>query len=1039
VRSRPAPLLLVLLVFLPGLAFGQVTVDTSEIAGLVLDATGARIGGATITLADPARGRERTLQTGPDGSYRFTLLPPTRYRLTIEQRGFERLVLDDVAALVGTAARVDVTLKVAGVAVQVDVAATPPPLDPNRVQLASVVVAQQLEQLPINGRNYLDFAQLTPGVTDSTTLVDQADFRTPTAPASGLSFAGGNGRGNTITLDGVPNNGATGNFRPSVPQEAVQEFQVNRSGYTAEIGGSVGGAINIVTRSGTNTAHGSAFLLARDRALQSANYFDPGDSAYRRWQLGASAGGALKASRTFYFGAFERLDRDESVFVPILDDPGVLDRLTSGQTDLVRALGASGVPALAGLGAALQSALTPTTNPSVKPLFSANSGVFPFAGTNTQATVRLDHRLTPSQLLTARANVTRERLENTRLGALAGFNHGSASGWTDGTVVVADNLVLSDRWLAVARGAFSISRFNIAPNDSIGPELLINGYGTFGRDYLYPLRQRERYFDLQGTLSYIRPRHMLKFGGDFNPVSARVDIETFFGGRFIFGEFIPLGGLIGAFSGDPGFAPALRAQLVAAGQPGAAAAIDAPITALQSFALGLPVAYIQAFGSTFSGSTRHQHSAFVEDVIRLHDRVTVNAGARLQFNAITNLESRTYLDPRAGVTWSPSAGTVVRAAAGLFHTWVDGTIGYSAVQLQRSDVTNVFIPLSGAFGVVNPATGAAVTSADVYQSLTARGILGRRPVELADLAPLGIRPGIPFPVTGGVDADYDAPAATQFNLELERSVGLVTAKASYSYNRTSNLWRTIDRNLKQIGTRPDGWPIFGLVDPTVLNNYVIESTGRGTYHAVTLEAARRFGRQWSMDAHYTFSQARDDVTDFNIDYAPHNQLDPAAEYGPSLFSAPHAFVANAAFVQSTQAGSAWRSGWSASAIVRATSGRPFNVLTGFDNLGDGQTNTHRPLGLGRNAGEGPAFFSVDTRVGWSTPLGASRTRVQITLEAFNLFNRVNFASINNIVGNTPLSALPDPIVGHIGSAVTPLAFTAAHAPRQLQIGVRFVY
>src|SRR4030095_5238179 len=93
-----------------------------------------------------ARGRERTLQTGPDGEYRFTLLPPTRYRLTIEQRGFERLVLDDVAALVGTAARVDVTLKVAGVAVQVDVAATAPPLDPNRVQLASVVVAQQLEQ-----------------------------------------------------------------------------------------------------------------------------------------------------------------------------------------------------------------------------------------------------------------------------------------------------------------------------------------------------------------------------------------------------------------------------------------------------------------------------------------------------------------------------------------------------------------------------------------------------------------------------------------------------------------------------------------------------------------------------------------------------------------------------------------------------------------------------------------------------------------------------------------------------------------------------
>jgi hypothetical protein len=727
--------------------------------------------------------------------------------------------------------------------------------------------------------------------------------------------------------------------------------------------------------------------------------------------------------------------------VPILEDPDVLDRLTPGQAELVRVLGSSGVPALAGLGAALQTVLTPSANPVVRPLFESNSGVFPFAGDNTQGTVRFDHRLTPAQLITARLNFTRERLANTRLGALAGFNHGSATKWDDGTVTVADNLVLSDRWLAVARGAFSISRFAIAPNDPVGPELIINGYGTFGRDYLYPLRQRERYLDLQLTLSHVRPRHTIKFGGDFNPVRATVDIETFFGGRFIFGEFIPLGGLLGAFTGDPGFAPALRSQLVAAGQPGAAAAIDAPMTALQAFALGLPVAYIQAFGSTFSASTRHQHSLFVEDVFRAHDRVTINAGARLQFNAVTNLESRTYLDPRAGVSWTPSASSVIRAAAGRFHAWVDGTIGYSAKQLQRSDVTNVFVPLSGAFGVVNPATGAPVTSADVYQSLAGRGILGRRPVSLEDLAPLGIRPGIPFPVTGGVDPAFDAPAAQQYSVELERRFGqFLTARAAYNYNRTANLWRTIDRNLKQVGTTPDGWPIFGLVDPTVLNNYVIESTGRGTYHAVTVEGLRRFGRTWTMDAHYTFSRAMDDVTDFNIDYAPHNQLDPAADFGPSLFSAPHAFVATAAFVQSAAASAAtWRSGWSASGIVRAMSGRPFNVLTGFDNLGDGQANTHRPLGLGRNAGEGPAFVSVDTRVGWAVDLGRSRTRLQFTLEAFNLFNRVNFSTVNNIVGNTPASALPDPIAGRIDSPVTPLAFTAAHAPRQFQIGVRFTY
>ena len=519
-----------------------------------------------------------------------------------------------------------------------------------------------------------------------------------------------------------------------------------------------------------------------------------------------------------------------------------------------------------------------------------------------------------------------------------------------------------------------------------------------------------------------------------------MNIETFFGGRFIFGEFIPLGALLDTFTGNAGFAAALRTQLAGAGEASAAAAIDTPITALQSFALGLPVAYIQAFGSTSSLSTRHQHSAFVEDLFRVHDTVTVTAGARLQLNGMTNLETRTYVEPRAGLSWALAPDTIVRGAAGIYHAWVDGTIGYSAAQLKRSDVTNVFVPLSGALPVTNPMTGAPVTSADVYRLLVAGDVLGRRPITLADLAPLGIRPGIPFPVTGGVDADYDAPRANQFNVELERTIGHVTATASYDFNRTSHLWRTVDRNLKQIGTSEDGRPILGLVDPLLLNNYVIESTGRASFHAITVEAARRFGRRWTIDAHYTFSHARDDVTDFNIDYAPHNQLDPAADWGPSLFSAPHAFVASAAVMQDQRGSSTtWRSGWSGSAIAHASSGRPFNVLTGFDNVGDGQTNTHRPLGLGRNAGVGPAFFSIDGRVGWTTGPLARRTRLQFTLEGFNLLNRVNFSTVNNIVGNTTLAALPDPITGHAGSAVTPLAFTAAYAPRQFQLGVRLLY
>ena len=273
---------------------------------------------------------------------------------------------------------------------------------------------------------------------------------------------------------------------------------MNRSGSSAEIGGSIGGAINVVTRSGTNVAQGTGFVQLRDRTLQSRNYFDPGTSAFRRWQVGGSAGGPIRRDRSFYFGAIEQLDRDESAFVPILNDPGVLDRLTTGQTDLVRALAA--VPAFAGLGSALQTALTPSSNPAVPALFSRNSGVFPFAGVATQGTLRVDHRLTGSQMALARVNVTRERLANNRLGALTGFSHGSTTEWRDATVAFGDNVVLNDRWLAAVRGAVAPSRFTILPTDSMGPELIVNGYGTFGRDYLYPLHQKETYVDAQITV-----------------------------------------------------------------------------------------------------------------------------------------------------------------------------------------------------------------------------------------------------------------------------------------------------------------------------------------------------------------------------------------------------------------------------------------------------------------------------------------------------------------------------------------------------------
>jgi hypothetical protein len=251
-----------------------------------------------------------------------------------------------------------------------------------------------------------------------------------------------------------------------------------------------------------------------------------------------------------------------------------------------------------------------------------------------------------------------------------------------------------------------------------------------------------------------------------------------------------------------------------------------------------------------------------------------------------------------------------------------------------------------------------------------------------------------------------------------------------------------DHNLYLAGTRPDGNPIFGRYNPAIFANFVVESTGNSFYHALTLQLEKRLRRYASIHAHYTFSKAIDDVSDFDPDFAPHNQLDARAERALSTFHQQHRFVGSAVFETpaaptSVSAVRRLAGGWTLSPVLRANSFRPFNVLAGFDNLGDGQVNTHRPLGAGRNIGIGPNYFSIDGRVARSFLLRSdSRWRLQFVAEVFNLLNRTNFEAVNNIVGSTPLTALPRPIEGRRGNPIEPLSFTSAGDPRQFQFGLK---
>jgi hypothetical protein len=206
--------------------------------------------------------------------------------------------------------------------VQVDVVAGGEVVETQRSEQASTVEAKQIANLPINRRNFLDYALLTPGVATSENISDAQDYRVAQTPQSGLSFGGNNGRGNMVQVDGAETLSSAGGVQATLSQEAVQEFQVVRNSYSAEFGGAAGGVVNIVSKSGSNKYFGSAFGLFRDKSLDARNAFDfnpNGQSPFNRQQYGGSFGGALKQDKTFFFTAIERLSQERTAFVNLND------------------------------------------------------------------------------------------------------------------------------------------------------------------------------------------------------------------------------------------------------------------------------------------------------------------------------------------------------------------------------------------------------------------------------------------------------------------------------------------------------------------------------------------------------------------------------------------------------------------------------------------------------------------------------------------------------------------------------------------------
>lgn len=1024
--------------------FAQAHSSSGDIRGFVVDANGASIIGAAVSVTDLGLGLTRSTRCNSTGVYEFKALPPGRYRLKAEAAGFHTAITDPIQVRVGDSVSMPFQLKTSLANSEVVVTTQAPVIEMNRTQQSSTIDSLRLANLPINRRNYLDFALLTPGVVETNNLVENTDFRLAQTPQSGLSFGAGNGRGNTFLIDGVDNNTNSGGVRPGVSQEAVQEFQVNRNSYGPEFGGSHGGVIVIVTKAGTNVWHAGLFGHARRRNLQARNYFDPVKSDYLRGQYGGSVGGPLQRDRTFGFVSFERLDRSETAFVPLLWDKSIFWRLTPSQIRLLSYLDSQS--SLAGLSNRVRNALTTTNYPSTLQLFEENSGTFPFDGANNQATARVDHNYSPRNSGFLRASFSRSREQNAQFGALVGWTHGKSVS-SDEMSFAANHVYLpAPGWVSETRAQFSYWKLGVIPTDPNGPELDITGYGYFGRDVFQPSSAWERRYELGENISATHGKHHWKFGATANAVRDHIRSSTFFGGRFSFGQAVPLSSVLNSVSGDPGLSARLERTLNAP----LAASLYAPITALQAFNLGLPTFFQQGFGDPTLIAWQPRVGAFVQDVINPTRGFTLTAGLRYEFERNPKpVNTRlTNFAPRLGFAWSPfGTNTVIRGGAGLFYSPVNAQIYGLPLTLDGVRITQAFATLTGNPSLWNAKTGQLLTAADIYKTFAAQGFLWHRPITTADLAQFGWtpRPNAPGRALFSIAPDFREPYSEQASLEVEHALGNLVISAAYIFNRGAHLTRSLDQNLFYAGRRADGQPVFGFKDPEVFQNNVLQATANSWYNALVIQASRRFSRGVAFNANYTWSKAIDEVTDFNSDFEPHDQLNAKAERAVSPWDMRHRFVLNAVLESPIRPGldGGWRllfSNWVLSPILSVNSGRPFNILTGFDNLGDNHPNTHRPLGLGRNAGRGPMFYAIDARIARSFPFGRDgRHSVEAIAEGFNLLNRTNFKTINNIVGDVTISELPQPITGVRANPVDPLSFSSAFDPRQFQLGLRVIF
>lgn len=743
---------------LNGVAAAQQSISAATLAGTVYDPQHAAVPNAGVVATSASTGVESRTVSDEHGRYRFATLPAGDYRIAAQVAGFApaelRMHLEP-----GGAYRTDAVLSLGSVSSVATVSAEPLTIETARSQIAATVRPEEAQQLPFNGRNYLDLALLLPGVSQTNTASAQVFAETSEVIGQGYSVNSQRNFSNSFVVDGLSaNDDAAGLAGNVFGLDTVNEFQVVTSGGQAEFGRALGGYFNVVTRSGTSALHGGVYGFLRNHRLNAANALSHSTLPLTQGQFGASMGGPIMRDRTFFFTNYEGRR---------LNTNGILTIAPASAAAINTKLIASGYggPLLA-VGAGLTT-LYPTT------LHTDN------------AFARIDHRLTQRDDFTLRYSLYRLNATNARgVGGLSAVSNGTAVRDTNHTVAASNIFTVSPRLISETRAQVTVDDLNAPPNDGVGPTVSIAGVATLGRFSSSPVARRNVLGEAVENIVLQRGAHAFKAGADglFNSTTIGFPMQS--RGSY---SFASLAAFQASTYNTQGYTQTFGNSTVTLHNPNLGAYVQDEWRATSRLTVNLGARYdveglptVAADRNNLSPrigiafAPRHDGATVLRGSFGLfYDRVALRplANALLSANNTTDptqavLTSYTFSPGQAGAPVFPAVAAAPPAGALLNFTLMDQHHP-SASSLQAS-------------AEVEQAIGARTSLAISYQHVHGMHLVAS---VNRNINPDGTRANPAFAnakqYTGAADSQYDGLAVSL----VQRPVSWGNARVSYTWSK----------------------------------------------------------------------------------------------------------------------------------------------------------------------------------------------------------------------------------------------------------------